>query len=209
MDTSRETAADVQPTPCRRMPVAAVVVLVLLACVATTIGVVSCVADDVSSDLSDQERTCCWEDGVTPAWMSGQLGIRIPEEASDRRAGYKTGQRYDTGLLSFILPSEEAERYTGRLIQRGTEMIGNSHPEEKAYRPAAAFGHLGLPEPETLVQGLRKISLCPDGLTTPEGMYLQRCVDLFAHELEPGTTRMYVRSTIEPSVTPPPVSKVP
>ncbi|MEU6633358.1 hypothetical protein ABZ905_34525 [Streptomyces parvus] len=88
-------------------------------------------------------------------------------------------------------------------------MIGNSHPEEKDYRPAAAFGHLGLPEPETFVQGLRKASLCPDDLASPEGKYLQRCIDLFAHEFTPGTTRIYVRSTIEPSITPPPAGKAP
>ncbi|MFH9760071.1 hypothetical protein ACH4MJ_08925 [Streptomyces anulatus] len=209
MDTSPETAADVQPVRRRRMPVAVVVLLGLLACVAATIGVVSCAADDVSSDLAYQEMTCCWEDGATPDWMSDQLGIRIPEGASDRRSGYKTGQRYDTGLLSFVLPSEDAERYTGRLIRNGTEMIENSHPEEKGYRPAAAFGHLGLPEPETFVQGLRKSSLCPDDLASPEGKYLQRCVDLFAHEFTPGTTRIYVRSTIEPSITPPAASKAP
>ncbi|MEU2130530.1 hypothetical protein [Streptomyces sp. NPDC018352] len=209
MESSSKITADEQVLRHRRVPVAVVVVLMLLACVATTIGVVSCVADDVSSDLSDQEMTCCWEDGATPAWMSGQMGIRIPEAASDRRAGYKVGQRYDTGLLSFVLPGDEAETYTGRLIRNDTKMIGNFHPEEKDYRPAAAFGHLGLPEPETFVEGLRKISLCPDELTTPEGKYLQRCVDLFTHEFEPGTTRIYVRSTIEPSVTPPPASKVP
>ncbi|MGW9250006.1 hypothetical protein [Streptomyces badius] len=209
MDTSPRTAADTQPVRRRRVPVAVAVVAVLLACVATAIGVVSWVADDVSSDLTDQELTCCWEEGATPAWMSDQLGIRIPEGASDRRSGYKTGQRYDTGLLTFVLPSREAERYTGRLIRSGTEMIGNSHPEEQGYRPAAAFGHLGLPEPETFVQGLRKASLCPDGLTSPEGKYLQRCVDLFAHEFAPGTTRIYVRSTIEPSITPPPASNAP
>jgi len=141
--------------------------------------------------------------------MSGRLGTRVPEGASDRRAGYEVGQRYDTGLLPFVLPSEEAETYTGRLIQKGTVMIENSHPKEKGYRPAAAFGHLGLPEPETFVQGLRKTSLCPDDLATPEGTYLQRRVDLFAHDFTPGTTRIYVRSTIEPSVRPPPVSKAP
>lgn len=111
--------------------------------------------------------------------------------------------------LSFVLPSEEAERYTSRLVRSGTEMIGNSHPEEKGYRPAAAFGHLGLPEPETFVQGLRKTSLCPDDLASPEGTYLQRRVDVFTHEFTPGTTRIYVRSTIEPSITPPPASKAP
>ncbi|MFD4689578.1 hypothetical protein [Streptomyces sp. NPDC058463] len=209
MNSSIKITSGEPPVRRRRMSVAVVVVSVLLACVAAAIGLVSCAADDVSSDLSDQEMTCCWEDGATPAWMSGRLGIRIPDAASDRRAGYKTGQRYDTGLLSFVLPSEEAETYTGRLIQTGTKMIGNSHPKEKGYRPAAAFRHLGLPEPETLVQGLRKSSLCPDDLATPEGKYLQRCVDLFAHEFAPGTTRIYVRSTIEPSVTPPPASETP
>ncbi|MFD6278618.1 hypothetical protein ACFWFI_24075 [Streptomyces sp. NPDC060209] len=209
MKSFSKIASGEPPVRRRRLPVGVVVLSVLLACAAATIGVVSCAAEEVSSDLLDQEMTCCWEDGATPAWMSVQMGIRIPETASDLRAGYKVGQRYDTGLLSFVLPSEEAETYTGRLIQTGTKMIGNSHPKEKGYRPAAAFGHLGLPEPETFVQGLRKTSLCPDDLATPEGQYLQRCVDLFAHEFTPGTTRIYVRSTIEPSETPPPASKAP
>ncbi|WP_254667840.1 hypothetical protein [Streptomyces griseus] len=81
--------------------------------------------------------------------------------------------------------------------------------EMKDYRPAAAFGHLGLPEPEMFVKGLRRTSLCPDDLATPQGRYLRRCVDLFAHEFTPGTKRIYVRSTIEPPVTPPPASKAP
>lgn len=207
MNSSTRTAVGEQPVRRRRPLAVAVIVSAILACVAATIGVVSCAADDVSSDLADQEMTCCWEDGATPTWMSDQLGIRIPERASDRRAGYKVGQRYDTGLLSFVLPSEEAETYTGRLIEKDTVMIENSHPKEKGYRPAAAFGHLGLSEPETFVQGLRKASLCPDDRASPEGKYLQRCINLFAHEFTPGTTRIYVRSTIEPSVTPPPAGQ--
>ncbi|WP_127468974.1 hypothetical protein [Streptomyces sp. B27] len=206
MSSSSRSADGEQPVRRRRTSIVSVIALALLACVAATVGVVSCAADHVSSDLTDQEMTCCWEDGATPAWMSVQLGIRIPEGASDRRAGYKVGQRFDTGLLSFVLPSEEAETYTGRLIEEGTVMSENRHPKEKGYRPAAAFGHLGLPEPETFVQGLRKTSLCPDDLESPEGKYLQRCVDLFAHEFTAGTTRIYIRSTIEPSITPPPVN---
>ncbi|MFD4033744.1 hypothetical protein ACFWVP_25345 [Streptomyces sp. NPDC058637] len=209
MKSFSKIAAGEPPVRRRRMPVAVVVLSVLLACAAATIGVVSCVTEKVSSDLLDKEMTCCWEDGATPAWMSDRMGIRIPATASDRRAGYKVGERYDTGLLSFVLPADDAETYTGRLIEDGTKMIDNSHPEPKDYRPAAAFDHLGLPEPETFVKGLRKTSLCPDDLATPEGEYLQRCVDLFAHEFTPGTTRIYVRATIEPSVTPPPASDAP
>ncbi|MFC9858883.1 MULTISPECIES: hypothetical protein [unclassified Streptomyces] len=209
MNNSSKDGVGERPTRRRRVPIVAVFALVFLACVAAAIGVVSHVSDKVSSDLSKQEMTCCWEDGATPVWMSGQMGIRIPDAAADRRAGYKVGQRYDTGLLSFVLPSEQAGVYTGRLVREGTEMTGNSLPEKKDYRPAAAFAHLGLTEPETFVRGLRKTSLCPDELETPEGKYLQRCIDLFAHEFKPGATRIYVRSTIEPSVTPPPASAGP
>ncbi|MFF3781484.1 hypothetical protein [Streptomyces sp. NPDC001933] len=207
--SSRNTAAEQPARRRRRLPVAAVIVLAFVACVAAAVGVVAHVADDASSDLSDQEMNCCWEEGATPAWMSKQMGIRIPEAASDRRAGYKAGQRYDTGLLSFVLPGKEADAYTRRLVRESTEMIGNSHPEKKGYRPAAAFSRLGLAEPETFVEGLRKTSLCPDELDSPEGKYLRRCIDLFAHEFRPATTRIYVRSTIEPAVTPPPVSPGP
>ncbi|MEU5714243.1 hypothetical protein AB0G71_00365 [Streptomyces sp. NPDC020403] len=154
MKSSSTIVSGEPPVRRRRMPVAVVVLSVLLACGAATIGVVSCVTERVSSDLLDKEMSCCWEDGATPAWMSDRMGIRIPGTASDLRAGYKVGERYDTGLLSFVLPTAEAETYTARLIPDGTEMIKNFHPEEKDYRPAAAFAHLGLTEPETLVQDL-------------------------------------------------------
>ncbi|MGW6456390.1 hypothetical protein ACWF94_10755 [Streptomyces sp. NPDC055078] len=163
-------------------------------------------ADHMSSDQLKQEAACCWKRGATPDWMSEAMGIRIPERASDRRAGYKTGSRYDSGLLSFTLRSRDADRYTSQLVPEGTRMIANLHPEKKDYRPSAAFAHLKLPEPETLVAGLRQVDLCPDGLRTPEGRHLQYCVDLFVHAYKPGSTRIYARSTIEPGLTPPPAT---
>ncbi|MEU3821411.1 hypothetical protein AB0E74_17620 [Streptomyces sp. NPDC030392] len=205
MDNSSETTAEDRPKRRRHLPIP-FVLLLAFSPVPAAFGAVVWMAEEVSSDLTDKEMTCCWEDGATPAWMSERIGIRIPETASDRRAGYKVGERYDTGLLSFVLRSDEAAAYTGRLVPPGIRMSGNLHPEAQGYRPAAAFGHLGLREPETLVQGLRRTSLCPDGLETSEGQYLQRCIDLFTHEFKPGATRIYIRSTIEPSVTPPPSS---
>ncbi|MBM7440701.1 hypothetical protein [Streptomyces sp. HB132] len=194
-----------QPKPPLPLAVAlGIVALVFCSAAAAVVGAVWWMADRAESDLLDQEMNCCWEEGATPAWMGGQMGIRFPEHASDRRAGYKVGQRYDTGLLSFVLPSEEAQTYADRLVPDGIEMLGNTLVEEKDYRPAATFTHLGLPEPETFSHDLRKTGLCPEGLDTPEGAQLQRCIDLFMHEFEPGTTRLYIRSTIEPSVTPPP-----
>ncbi|MFB7912379.1 hypothetical protein [Streptomyces sp. NPDC056061] len=207
MNNSGTFSADGRPKHRRRLLV--VITLAFVTCATVLVGTFAWIVDDVDSDLLDREMTCCWEEGATPVWMSGQMGVRIPEAASDRRAGYKVGERHDTGLLSFVLPSEEAEAYTGRLLPEGTRMIGNFRPKQKDYRPAAAFSHLGLAEPETLVRGLRQVSLYPDDLDSPEGKHLRRCVDLFAHEFRPGTTRIYVRSTIEPAVTPPPASPGP
>ncbi|MFD9499315.1 hypothetical protein [Streptomyces sp. NPDC060035] len=210
MNSPGNDVAGRQPKPPLRLSVAlGIVALVFCVGGGAVVGVLWWVADRAESELSEQEMNCCWEDGATPVWMSGHMGIRIPEAASDRRAGYKVGQRYDTGLLSFVLPSREAETYTNRLVPDGTQLIPNSSPEKKDYRPAARFAHLGLVEPETLVQGLTRGGVCPDELTTPEGKYLQRCVDLFAHEFNPGTTRIYLRSIIEPSVTPPPTGTEP
>ncbi|MEU9009040.1 hypothetical protein AB0D12_04475 [Streptomyces sp. NPDC048479] len=159
---------------------------------------------EVDADLTKQEYECCWPEGATFAWTSNLMGARIPEEAADRRAGYKVGMRYDSGLLSFTLPSPQAEKYLAALTRPGTVTIANLHPEDKGYKPAAGFGHLGLPEPETIVEGTRLGGLCSGDVKTPEAMNVHYCIELFAHQVKPGTTRFYMRSTIEPSVSPPP-----
>ncbi|MEU8890602.1 hypothetical protein [Streptomyces sp. NPDC048442] len=157
------------------------------------------------SEVDKQEQECCWPEGATPAWMGKELGIRVPEAASDRRAGYKVGQRLDTGLLTFTLPTRDATAYIARLVEGGRKTFPNDQPQKKDYSPADGFAHLGLPEPETLVEGVQTTSECPDGLKTPEGKYLQRCVTIFVHEFTPGSTRLYFKSTMEPTATPPPV----
>ncbi|MDW6059943.1 hypothetical protein SAZ11_20485 [Streptomyces sp. FXJ1.4098] len=184
----------------RRLLVAGVVVL---AVVVSAVVAFAFVTEDTLSDQAEQDRKCCWKRGATPRWMSETMGLRIPAAAADGRAGYKTSSRYDIGILAFTLPSREADAYLSRLVPEDEEMVANLHPEQKGYEPMAPFAHLGLPEPETLVKGMRRIGFCPDGLTSPEGKRLRYCVDLFAHEFTPGSTRVYVRSTIEPGVTPP------
>ncbi|MCX4660083.1 hypothetical protein [Streptomyces uncialis] len=206
MDSSSSQAGGWRAERRRGRQIVAGLAVGFLAFGAAVFGVLMWGAEEATSDLMDQEMNCCWEKGATPAWTSELLGIRMPDSATDRRSGYKVGQRYDSALLAFVLPSEEADAYMGRLVPDDTEMIGNLHPKEKGYRPADAFGRLGLAEPETLVRGLRQTGVCEDDVDTPEGRRVQRCLDLFVHEFEPGATRVYVRSAIEPSVTPPPVS---
>ncbi|MFF3837590.1 hypothetical protein [Streptomyces sp. NPDC001930] len=115
----------------------------------------------------------------------------------------KVGERYDTGLLSFTLPTREAKEYLAPLTPEGARMIRNAEPEPAGHRPAAGFTHLGLPEPETLVDGMLTGGFCPDNVDSPDAEHLAHCVKVFSHEYAPGTTRIHLRSTIEPGLTPP------
>lgn len=178
---------------------------VLASIVAAGVLALTWVSAKVDSDLTKQENECCWKDGATFAWMSDAMGVRIPQEAADRRAGYKVGMRYDSGLLTFTLPSAQAQKYLVALNPSGAVTIENLHPEDKDYKPAAGFRHLGLPEPETF-EAMRLGGLCSGDVKSPEGKDVHYCINLFAHEVKPGTTRIYMRSGIEPGLTPPPAT---
>ncbi len=181
---------------------------VLASIVAAGVLALTWLSARVDANLSKQENECCWKDGATFAWMSDAMGVRIPQEAADRRAGYKVGMRYDSGLLAFTLPSAQAEKYLVALNPSGAVTIENLHPEDKDYKPAAGFRHLGLSEPETF-EAMRLGGLCSGDVASPEGKDVVYCISLFAHEVRPGTTRIYMRSSIEPGLTPPPTTPGP
>ncbi|WP_237749496.1 hypothetical protein [Streptomyces sp. SS] len=195
-----------RPAVSRRRRRLLVTFAALVGAAAVTVGAFSLLADKWLSDSAAKAKDCCWEAGATPAWMSDRIGLRIPANATDRRAGYKVGERYDTGLLSFTLPTPDATAYLAPLTPAGARMIPNPEPEPPGYRPAAGFTHLGLPEPETLVTGTLMGGFCPDTVHSPDTEHLTYCVQVFSHEPTPGTTRLYLRSTIEPGLTPPPAS---
>ncbi|WP_327726887.1 hypothetical protein OG250_05650 [Streptomyces sp. NBC_00487] len=181
-----------RPTGVRRM---LVVLGVVLTAAAGGIAAVALLGDRAVSETAAKEKNCCWEKGVTPAGLSDRIGIRIPEEATDRKAALKTNSRYDTGILAFALPEDTANIYLSRMVPEGTKMIANIAPKPDAYKGDAPFTHLGLTEPETITSNLGKTALCPEDTETPEGKFLRSCVDIYAHEFEPGSTRIYVRSS--------------
>ncbi|MEU0985863.1 hypothetical protein [Streptomyces sp. NPDC005953] len=158
--------------------------------------------DRVMSEQMQKEKDCCWLAGATAAWTIELLGVTVPQTASDRRAAYKS-DRVDTSLLAFTLPSKAADAYLAALNPPGTTLIKNFNPKGKDYEPMAPFARLGLPEPETIVTGMRLGGLCEGDVATPEGRNVHHCLDIYAHEFTPGSTRIYVRASIEPGASPP------
>ncbi|MEU7033482.1 hypothetical protein ABZ958_07335 [Streptomyces sp. NPDC046237] len=172
-----------------------VVLGVALTAVIGGFAAVALLGDRAVSETAAKEKNCCWEKGVTSAGLSERIGIRIPEGASDSKAAVKTNSRYETGILAFTLPEDAANRYLSRMVPEDTRMIANIAPKHDAYKGDAPFTHLELTEPETITSNLGKTALCPEDTATPEGKHLRSCVDLYAHEFEPGSTRIYVRSS--------------
>ncbi|MDK1476458.1 hypothetical protein QNO07_24135 [Streptomyces sp. 549] len=172
-----------------------IVLGVVFAAVAGGVAAVALLADRTLSETAAKDKECCWEKGVTPAGLSERIGIRIPEKATDPKAGVKSNSRYDTGILAFTLPEDTANDYLARMVPEGTKMVANIAPKHDAYKGDAPFTHLGLTEPETISSNLVRTALCPEDTETPEGKHLRSCVTIYAHGFEPGSTRIYVRSS--------------
>ncbi|MFF3552894.1 hypothetical protein ACWD4V_11385 [Streptomyces tsukubensis] len=181
----------------RRRAVVAAVVVALLSLVG---GLAVWVQRDLNA-VEAKEKDCCWHQGITPEWLSDRIGIRIPAGATDRRAGYRTGLRWDNGVLAFTLPDARARSYLARLVPGDERMVENVRPLEKYERPDT-FARIGLPDPETIREGVLKSGFCPDGLDTVEGRHLRTCADVISHAYEPGSTRIYVRAKFEPGQSP-------
>ncbi|MFE5810896.1 hypothetical protein [Streptomyces sp. NPDC056491] len=171
-------------------------------CIIGILGMVLMVVYGLRYPTEDQ-KNCCWEPNATPEWAARVTGLRVPETATDRRAGLHTNLQYDVALLAFTVPTAEADRFLLPLRREGTQMVRNRHPQAPGYARSDGFSHLGLPEPETFVEGMWITSVCPHEVKTPEGDAVRLCAEIHAHEFQPGTTRIYVWAGSDAPITKP------
>ncbi len=153
---------------------------------------------------AEHQKNCCWEENATPEWAAGVMGLRVPETATDRRAGHHSNLQYEVALLAFAVPTAEVDRFVQPLRREGTQMVPNISPEQPGYTRSDGFSHLGLPEPETFAEGMRSTSICPREAETPESTALRLCAEIHAHEFQPGTTRIYIWASSDASIEKPP-----
>ncbi|MGY1580635.1 hypothetical protein [Streptomyces sp. MN13] len=199
--TSGATSAPRPPAPgarLRRLTWTAVAVL------AVSVGPTACAGSPETPRPTDSR----WAEGITPEWMSEQMGLGIPGTAQASKAAYEITARFDTGLLTFTLTRPEAEAY-----------LAKNPPKGKWLKPTAAatdvpphdFAHLGLPEPEKFKTGMRYGYVCPAATETPQNSGApaydtsasdEQCVRLYAHDYAPDRTRIYLRAHFEPGISP-------
>ncbi|MGV9916699.1 hypothetical protein ACWDUK_05625 [Streptomyces cellulosae] len=156
--------------------------------------------------LGEAAADARWAEGITPEWMSEQMGLDIPVTAHSPQAAYEVTSRFDTGLLPFTLTREEAETYLKAHPPEGMWL----EPTAEADVPPHDFAHFDLPEPETIEKGMWYGYVCPSADQATEdpdlsGMYGtsdKSCVSLYAHEYSHTRTRIYLRDHYDPGISP-------
>ncbi|MFF3030105.1 hypothetical protein ACFVS7_03675 [Streptomyces rubiginosohelvolus] len=220
-DQPAEGSAGADGGPGRRRWILASVAAGALVLVGTAVVAVLFLMDEGGESTSGRVKETGpgigWAEGVTPAWMSGHMGLDIPATAESAQAAYEGTSRFDTGILTFTLTRAEAEAYLSEHPPQGKWL---EPTEAQAGVPAHDFTHLGLPEPETFKKGIRYGYVCPgspEAAESPEpsgapdmpyGMEdgydtsAEQCVRLYAHEYTPQRTRIYLRAHFEPGISP-------
>lgn len=189
--------------------------LALAGAVAATGWLFFGVLEDADDRVAEQAAGVRWAEGITPEWMSEQMGLDIPATAQSPQAAYQVTSRFDTGLLTFTLTRSEAEAYLEKNPPEGRWLEPTSaQPDVKPHD----FAHLGLPEPETFKDGMRYGDVCPGSaeateepdLSDADAPYFydtdKKCVSLYAHEYTPQRTRIYLRARFEPGISPLPAT---
>ncbi|MFE6457624.1 hypothetical protein ACFVP0_09205 [Streptomyces cinereoruber] len=149
-----------------------------------------------------------WAEGITPVWMGEHMGLDVPAGARSARAAYKVTSRFDTGLLTFTLSEAEAEAYFEKYPPSARWLTPTAAQPDT---PPSDFARFGLPEPETLKDGMRYGYVCPGAAAEPTaspdpfgmGSYDvsdEKCVRAYVHEYAPDRTRLYFRTHFEPGV---------
>jgi hypothetical protein len=145
-----------------------------------------------------------WAEGITPQWMSEQMGLGIPATAQSPEAAYEITARSDTGLLTFTLTRSEAKTYLEKNPPKGRWLEPTAAATDV---PPHDFAHLGLPEPEKFKNGMRYGYVCPGATEAPQDPGApaydtsdEECVRLYAHDYSPDRTRIYLRAHYEPGI---------
>ncbi len=149
------------------------------------IGLLAACSSSAESTSADRlTQVPRWDENATPASVAKQLYVKIPTEATDRRAAYQHGFQDDGLLLTFVLPTKEVNAFVEQL-ESEEELRYRAAPRPEVPTPMTPFSHLGLEEPDALpdVREAQVCAPCNGGLN-----FLRVAV----HRLDDNTSRVYL-----------------
>ncbi|MFB6838998.1 hypothetical protein [Streptomyces sp. NPDC056361] len=158
----------------------------LLMVFAASLFLSSCSTSGRGSDTRDPYPY--WEQGAGAPEAADFMKIDVPPGATEVKGAVQANPQEDVYLLSFVTDSKQAVRIAEDL-----------RPEKPIHTKAVAlppdrelFGHLGLPEPQTL-KGARWAGVCPPCVKDHRRRSVQ-WIDVYVYDTTGDKARVYLHA---------------
>lgn len=158
----------------------------LLMVLAASLLVSSCSASD--GDRVTRDPYPYWEKGSGAPEAAAFMKVRVPTGATEVKGAVQANPQEDVYLLSFVTDAEKAVQISEDL-----------RPEKPIHTKAAdlppdheLFGHLGLPEPQTL-KGARWAGVCPPCVGDDRRRTVA-WIDIYVYDMAGGKARVYLHA---------------
>jgi hypothetical protein len=160
-----------------------------LAALATVLLLVSCSGSEGDDHRVSEGRDWHWDKGTSAAETSAFMNVEVPAGATEAKGAVQINPQEDIYLLTFVTDEEVAEAIAADL--RSEDPL--QAKKGKDFAPEGErFGHLGLPEPQTL-QGVRWAGVCPPCVNDDRRNRVQ-WIEIYVQKLQSGRARVYLQA---------------
>lgn len=158
----------------------------LLMVLAASLLLSSCSAAD--RDRVTRDPYPYWEQGAGAPEAAGFMKVNVPAGATEVKGAVQANPQEDVYLLSFVTDAAKAVQIAEDL--RSEKPIRTKAVDVPPNREL--FGHLGLPEPQTL-KGARWAGVCPPCVKDYRRRSVQ-WIDVYVYDMAGGKARVYLHA---------------
>jgi len=159
----------------------------VLTALAAVFLLVSCSGSDQDRRRATEGRDWQWDEKAGASDASAFMNVAVPEGATQAKGAVQLNPQEDVYLLTFVTSEKTAEAIAEDLRSEEPLRVrkGDSAEGER-------FGHLGLPEPQTL-KGARWAGVCPPCVNDDRRRQVQ-WIDVYVETLEADRARVYLQA---------------
>ncbi|MFI6058536.1 hypothetical protein [Streptomyces sp. NPDC051286] len=155
---------------------------------ATVLLLASCSGSDMNNRRAGEGRDWHWDKKAGATEASAFMNVAVPEGATQAKGAVQVNPQEDIYLLSFVTSEKNAEDIA--------EDLHSEVPlkaQKKDFAPEGErFGHLGLPEPQTL-KGVRSTGVCPPCVKDDRRKKVQ-WIDIYVQAFKADQARVYLQA---------------
>ncbi|GGZ90686.1 hypothetical protein ACFOOM_05155 [Streptomyces echinoruber] len=160
----------------------------IVAALAAALFLTSCSGSGGNEHRVSEGRDWHWDKDAGAAEAGAFMNVTVPEDATQTKGAVQVNPREDVYLLSFVTTEKNAEGIAADLHSKEPLKA-----KKKDFAPEGErFGHLGLPEPQTLT-GTRWAGVCPPCVNDARRKRVQ-WIEIYVQPLKADRARVYLQA---------------